>query len=210
MWHILWIHTHNRFTALWILSRSTWVSRYKKKHSPTHTHPSIPAVYFRCQSFSSHLLAHPGCPRQIPQRHKTVVCVCIYRPLFRGIWLSWSPPVSQQLISREWLIVFLCDQIMTHIEGVVIDVIGVILVHNISGKLSSFIPNYISFSDWIFLNWRVMFHLLLFLLLPYCNIHYIAWYRELTAHCGGTPLGHYSQENSGLFWYSIGLTCCVR
>jgi len=31
-------HTHNRFTVLWILSRTARVSRYQKKHSPTHTH----------------------------------------------------------------------------------------------------------------------------------------------------------------------------
>ena len=31
-------HTHNRFTALWILSGTTRVSWYQKKHSPTHTH----------------------------------------------------------------------------------------------------------------------------------------------------------------------------
>jgi len=31
-------HTHDHFTALWILSRITWVSRYQKKHSPTHTY----------------------------------------------------------------------------------------------------------------------------------------------------------------------------
>jgi len=31
-------HTHNHFTALWILSRTTQVSRYQKKHSPTHTY----------------------------------------------------------------------------------------------------------------------------------------------------------------------------
>ena len=30
--------THNRFTALWILSGTTRVSRYQKKHSPTHTY----------------------------------------------------------------------------------------------------------------------------------------------------------------------------
>jgi len=30
------IHTHNRFTALWILSGTTRVSRYQKKHSSTH------------------------------------------------------------------------------------------------------------------------------------------------------------------------------
>jgi len=30
--------THNRFTALWNLSGTTRVSRYQKKHSPTHTY----------------------------------------------------------------------------------------------------------------------------------------------------------------------------
>ena len=29
---------HNRFMALWTLSRTTRVSRYHKKHSPTHTY----------------------------------------------------------------------------------------------------------------------------------------------------------------------------
>jgi len=32
------VYTHNRFTALWILSTTTRVSRYQKKHSPTHTY----------------------------------------------------------------------------------------------------------------------------------------------------------------------------
>jgi len=31
-------HTHNCFMALWNLSGTTRVSRYQKKHSPTHTH----------------------------------------------------------------------------------------------------------------------------------------------------------------------------
>jgi len=32
-------HTHTQpFTALWNLSGTTRVSRYQKKHSPTHTH----------------------------------------------------------------------------------------------------------------------------------------------------------------------------
>jgi len=30
--------THNHFTALWILSGTNGVSRYQKKHSPTHTY----------------------------------------------------------------------------------------------------------------------------------------------------------------------------
>jgi len=31
-------HKHNHYTALWTLSGTTWVSRYQKKHSPTHTY----------------------------------------------------------------------------------------------------------------------------------------------------------------------------
>jgi len=31
-------HTHFRFTAVWILSKTIRVSRYQKKHSPTHTY----------------------------------------------------------------------------------------------------------------------------------------------------------------------------
>jgi len=31
-------HTHNHFTSLWILSRTTRVSQYQKKHSSTHTY----------------------------------------------------------------------------------------------------------------------------------------------------------------------------
>ena len=33
-----YIHTHNCFMAVWIFSRTTRVSRYQKKHSPTHTY----------------------------------------------------------------------------------------------------------------------------------------------------------------------------
>jgi len=39
--HLSFTHTHTRarFMALWILSGTTWVSQYQKKHSPTHTYP---------------------------------------------------------------------------------------------------------------------------------------------------------------------------
>jgi len=36
--YIKHMHTHNCFMALWILSGTTWVRRYRKKHSPTHTY----------------------------------------------------------------------------------------------------------------------------------------------------------------------------
>jgi len=31
-------YNYNHFTALWILSGTNWVSRYQRKHSPTHTY----------------------------------------------------------------------------------------------------------------------------------------------------------------------------
>jgi len=34
-------HTHNHFMALWILSGTTWVSQYQKKHSPNHTYHGL-------------------------------------------------------------------------------------------------------------------------------------------------------------------------
>jgi len=34
----IYTHTHNHFMALRTLSGTTWVSRYQKKHSPTHTY----------------------------------------------------------------------------------------------------------------------------------------------------------------------------
>jgi len=32
-------HMHNRFTAFWTLSGTTWVSQYQKKLPPTHAYP---------------------------------------------------------------------------------------------------------------------------------------------------------------------------
>ena len=50
-------HTHNRFTALWILSVATQVSWYQKKHSSTHTYhghqSSLISFIHLLQSFST-------------------------------------------------------------------------------------------------------------------------------------------------------------
>jgi len=52
---------YNCFTALWISSRTTWVSQYQKKHLPTHTshgHPlSAFSIYYNPW--------HPSCSKQI-------------------------------------------------------------------------------------------------------------------------------------------------
>ena len=62
-------YNYNRFTALWLLSRTTQVSRYQKKHSPTHTYRghqtlSASSIYYDpwhpVQVFFVYLLAwHP-------------------------------------------------------------------------------------------------------------------------------------------------------
>jgi len=41
-------HTHNHFAALWNLSGTTRVSRYQKKHSPTHSYLTLDLNPFMC------------------------------------------------------------------------------------------------------------------------------------------------------------------
>jgi len=95
------------FTALWILSGTTRVSQYEKKHSPTHTYRPLSAssIYYNprhppCSIYVSDSLlpqslskfsvvyplgvgsvssgtGSPGCPGQNPESRKTVVCVCM-------------------------------------------------------------------------------------------------------------------------------------
>jgi len=39
--------------------------------------------------------AHPGCPGQIPQSRKTVVCVCVWCSIVnKSVWNHWR--------SRDW------------------------------------------------------------------------------------------------------------
>jgi len=52
-------HTHNHFMALWILSGTTRVSWYQKKHSPTHIHGILP-VQSTCLADFFHNLS-PSC-----------------------------------------------------------------------------------------------------------------------------------------------------
>jgi len=55
-------HTHTRFWALCILSRTTWVSQCQKKHSPTHTYPDHPL----CASSTYCNPWHPTCSIYMP------------------------------------------------------------------------------------------------------------------------------------------------
>jgi len=57
-------HTYSRFTALWILSGTTRMSRYQKKHSPTHTIVDI--NHPLTASSTSYDPWHPPCSMYVP------------------------------------------------------------------------------------------------------------------------------------------------
>ena len=85
-------HTHNRFTALWNLSGTTWVSRYQKKHSPTHTHRGHQSSQ---SAFSIYEPWHP--PYSIH-----VLCSFFPQSLFKFslvYLLVWYPPLHTPYIS---------------------------------------------------------------------------------------------------------------
>jgi len=89
------MHTHNHFTALWILSGTTRVSQYQKKYSPTHTHRGH-------QSFLIcfiHLLIHGILPVQS-------TCLTVFFPQslskFSLVYLlAWYPPFRTPYISSS-------------------------------------------------------------------------------------------------------------
>jgi len=60
-------HTQKRFTALWILSGTTRVSRYQKRHSPTHTHHG----------------------HQLP-------LICFFYPALKRLCVNWQTQVNLQ------------------------------------------------------------------------------------------------------------------
>ena len=57
-------NTHNCFTALWILSGTTWVSRYQKKHSPLT--PIVVISYPLSASSTYYNPLHPPCSIYTP------------------------------------------------------------------------------------------------------------------------------------------------
>jgi len=60
------IHTpYNRFTALWILPGTTRVSRYQKKHSPTHSYRMVISHPLSTSSICYHPW-HPSCSIYVP------------------------------------------------------------------------------------------------------------------------------------------------
>jgi len=68
--------TYNHFTALRILSGTTRVSRYQKKHSPTHTYHShqdplsASAIYYDPW--------HPLCSIYVPDSRRACVRACVH------------------------------------------------------------------------------------------------------------------------------------
>jgi len=86
-------HTHNHFTALWIWSGTTRVSRYQKKHSPTHTHRGHQSSL---SAFSIYYDPwHPPCSIHVlyslfPQSLSKFSLVCL---------LAWHPPLHTPYIS---------------------------------------------------------------------------------------------------------------
>jgi len=73
--HACTTHTHNHFTTLQILSRTTWVSWYQKKHSPTHTyrgHQSSFICFFHLIRSMYHGILHAYTHSEI--LHNNVQC----------------------------------------------------------------------------------------------------------------------------------------
>jgi len=85
-------NTHNRFTALWNLSGTTRVSRYQKKHSPTHTHyghqSSLSAfsIYYDPwhPPYSIHVL-YSLSPQSLSKKAQKINLFTNIRIVFRGV-----------------------------------------------------------------------------------------------------------------------------
>jgi len=83
---------HNCFTALWILSGTTQVSQYQKKHSPTHIYRShqsslnsASSIYYNPQ--------HPPCSMYVPDSLFSTISL-----LF--LWsASWPAPSTSYYIN---------------------------------------------------------------------------------------------------------------
>jgi len=118
----------NRFTALWILSGTTRVSRYQKKHSPTHlviNHPyllppsttihGILPVQFTCLTVFFHNLSPsflwstswPGTLHFIPQSLSSFRSTCSYRHNLSccSTEIMSSNPISLSTIYLELFLV---------------------------------------------------------------------------------------------------------
>ena len=86
-------YTHNHFTALWILSGTTWMSWYQKKYSPTHTycaHQSSLICFFHIiQSTASSLFN--------PRAWQSFFTISLQ--VFFGLPMAWHPSLHTPYIS---------------------------------------------------------------------------------------------------------------
>jgi len=82
-------HTYNHFTAVWILSETTRVSRYQKKQSPTHTYRghqsslSASSIYYDPW--------HLHCSSYVPDS--------FFPQSLQVYLLAWHPPLHTPYIS---------------------------------------------------------------------------------------------------------------
>jgi len=79
-------HTHNHFTALWILSGTTWVSWYQKKHSPTHTYRGINRPLSASSIYCDP--SHSPCLIHVPP---------VFFQFFFGLPLDLDPSISYSI-----------------------------------------------------------------------------------------------------------------
>jgi len=84
--------THNHFTALWIFSGTTRVSRYQKKHSPTHTYRGHQSYL---SAFSIYYDPwHPPCSIHVPDSLFPQSLSKFYLVYL----LAWHPPLHTPYI----------------------------------------------------------------------------------------------------------------
>ena len=100
-------HTHKRFTALWNLSGTTRVSRYQKKHSPTHTHRGhqsslsafsiyydpwhgLPLGWVPSTSYSIHFFIQSLSSFRSTWPYKLVFLSTLYTEWLKSVWNPYS------------------------------------------------------------------------------------------------------------------------
>jgi len=84
------LYNNSHFMALWTLSGTTRVSRYQKKHSPTHTYRGLIIPYLLPPSVVIHgiVLIHLHACQTFPQSHFQV---------FFGLLLGLAPSTSYSI-----------------------------------------------------------------------------------------------------------------
>jgi len=85
-------YTHNRFMALWTLSGTTRVSRYQKKHSPTHTYRDHES-FLICIYYDPW---HPPCSTYVPD---SLFCTIPLSKFSLFYLLAWHHPLHTPYIS---------------------------------------------------------------------------------------------------------------